>query len=64
MDKVLLKFIADVLYVKGYIYYSEFEAMMEACNADDLDRIIEGMLNDEFKGYKKGEGYTTSRIKL
>ena len=64
MDKVLLKFIADVLYVKGYIYYSEFEAMMGVRNADDLDRIIEGMLNDEFKGYKKGEGYTTARIKL
>lgn len=64
MDKVVLKFIVDVLYIKGYIYHSEFEAMMEVRKADDLDRIVEGMLNDEFKGYKKGEGYVTSRIKL
>ncbi len=64
MDKIVLKFFADVMYVKGYIYYSEFEAIMNSCTPQDLDDIVERMLKDEYKGYTRGEGYVTAGIKL
>lgn len=59
-DKVLTKFIADILYIKGILCYDEFEDIMDARNVDDLDIITEKMFNDEYNPYRRGEGYCTS----
>lgn len=57
MDKVVLKFLADVLYIKGFICFEEFDAIMDAKNPSDLDDIVEKMIRGEFNVYKQGEGY-------
>lgn len=57
MDKVVLKFLADVLYVKGFIYFDEFEDIMDASTPEDLDVIVDKMLRGEYNAYKRGEGY-------
>lgn len=59
MDKGVLGFIADVLYIKGLINYDEFEAIMNAVTHQDLGDIVEKMLRGEYRGYKKGETYGT-----
>ena len=55
MDKVILKFIADVLYVKGVICFQEFEDIMDASIPSDLDIIVEKILCSEYNGYIRGE---------
>ena len=45
---VVLKFLADVLYVKGYIYFKEYEAILDSSTPEDLDKIVERMLHDDF----------------
>ena len=57
MDKVLLKFVADVLYAKKLICSEEIEAIYDAVTPQDLDDIFEKMLRGEFNVYKKGESY-------
>lgn len=57
MDKIGLKFLADVLYIKGFICFEEFDAIMESKNASDLDDIVEKMIRGEFNVYRQGEGY-------
>lgn len=57
MDKIVLKFLADVLYIKGFICFEEFDAIMESKNSSDLDDIVEKMIRGEFNVYKQGEGY-------
>lgn len=57
MDKIVLKFLADVLYVKGKLTLEEYEAIMQAKNSSDLDNIIDRMLRDDFKTLLRGEGY-------
>ena len=57
MDKVVLKFLADVLYIKGAICYEMFEEIMDAKTPIDLDNIIEKMIRGEYNVYRKGEGY-------
>lgn len=57
MDKIVLKFLADVLYIKGFICFEEFDAIMESKNASDLDDIVEKMIRGEFNVYRQGEGY-------
>lgn len=57
MDKVVLKFLADVLYIKGIICFEEFEDIMDAKTFYDLDNIIEKMIREEYNVYKRGEGY-------
>lgn len=57
MDKTAIGFLADVLYIKGVIYYDEFEAIQECKNPSDLQDIVEGMLTNKFNGYKRGEAY-------
>jgi hypothetical protein len=59
MDKVVIKFIADLLYCKDLIFFEEFEAIMEAKKPEDLDVIIDKILRGEYRGYKKGESYLT-----
>ena len=57
VDKVVLKFLADVLYIKGVICYDEFEDIMEVKTFSDLDNIVEKMLRSEYNVHKRGEGY-------
>lgn len=59
MDKLVLGFMADVLYIKGLICYDEYEAIMDVKKVEDLQIIVEHMLRGEFNGYKKGETYGT-----
>lgn len=59
MDKLVLGFMADVLYIKGLIYYDEYEAIMDVKQAEDLQEIVERMLRGDYRGYKKGETYGT-----
>lgn len=56
MDKVTLKFLADVLYIKGVFCIEELEDVMNACNPSDLDVIIDKMLDDKYYP-KRGETY-------
>lgn len=57
MDKLTLKFFADVLYLKNIICFEELEAINEVRNAQDLDAVFEKMIRGEFNVYKKGEAY-------
>ncbi len=57
MDKVLLKFFADVLYLKGLLCYEELEAIMDVQSLSDLDGIFEKMYRGEYNVYKRGEPY-------
>ncbi len=59
MDKVVIKFIADLLYSKDLLFFDEFEAIMSAKTPEDLDVIIENILRGEYHGYRKGESYLT-----
>lgn len=52
MDKGVLKFVADVLYVKEIISLPEYEAIMEACTLQCLDDIVEKMLSEGFNNYQ------------
>ena len=57
MDKLVLGFLADVLYIKGVICLEEFEAINDVTNPQDLDVIVEKMLRSEYNVYKRGEAY-------
>lgn len=57
MDKILLKFFADVLYIKGKLCVEELEDIMDAKTPFDLDNIVEKMLCSEYNVYKRGETY-------
>jgi hypothetical protein len=57
MDKVLLKFFADVLYIKGKLCAEELEDIMEVQTFSDLDDIVEKMLCGKYNVYKRGETY-------
>ncbi len=56
LDKITLKFLADVLYIKGVICSEELEDILEVKTMDDLDNIIDKMLDDEYI-LKRGETY-------
>lgn len=56
-DKVLAKFLADILYIKGIICFEEFEDIMESKTFHDLDNIVEKLLRSEYNVYKRGETY-------
>lgn len=51
MDKIILKFVADVLYVKAIISLEEYEDVMSACKPSCLDKIVERMLRDDYNNY-------------
>lgn len=55
MDKIVLKFIADLLYVKGMLYFEEFDAIMNVKSPSDLDDIIDNMMREVYSPYKKGD---------
>lgn len=58
VDKIVLQFFADVLYIKEIICYEEYEAILDSSNTLDLDNITEKMLRGEYNVYKKGETYS------
>lgn len=57
VDKITLKFIADVLYLKGHICYEELEDIYDAKTPEDLDVIFDKMMRGEYNVYRKGESY-------
>ena len=57
MDKIVLKFLADVLYVKEKLTLEEYEAIMDAKTPADLDNIVDRMLRDDFTVLLRGETY-------
>jgi hypothetical protein len=59
LDKLVLGFIADVMYLKGIICFDELEAINEVRNAEDLGVVFERMMAGDFNVYKKGESYGT-----
>lgn len=56
LDKVILKFFADVLYIKGVLCSEELEDIMDAATVEDLDLIVDKMLDDKYL-MKRGETY-------
>lgn len=58
MDKMVLKFMADILYVKGILCVEELEAIDNVRTPADLDAVFERILRGDFNVYKRGEVYT------
>lgn len=56
-DKVMLKFIADLLYAKGCINSKELDAMYDICTLQDMDYLVDDFLNGRYNTYMKGESY-------
>jgi len=56
VDKVVLKFIADILYIKGIILFEELEAIYEAKSFSDLDTIVKKIEGGEYRVFR-GETY-------
>lgn len=54
MDKILLKFFSDVLYLKGVICFDELEDIMECCTPNDLDNVFDKMMRGEYNAYRRG----------
>lgn len=57
LDKVTIKFLADLMYVKGLLFYEEITDIYEARTPEDLDNIVDKMLRGEYNVYKRGETY-------
>ena len=57
MDKLMIGFMADVLYIKGILCFEEYEAIMDVKNPACLDEVVEKMLTDQYNPYKRGEAY-------
>lgn len=53
--KSMVLLLAEILLHKEIIQYSEYDAILDMRNNDDLFNFIERMWNDEFKGYVKGD---------
>lgn len=63
MDKLVLGFIADLLYLKGIITYHEFEDIQSVKQAEDVEHIIEKMLRGEYDDLRQqGEGYVRGTV--
>lgn len=63
MEKLVLGFIADILYVKGILSLVEYQDIIEVKNPSDLDTIIDKMLGGEYDEKRlQGEGYAKSAI--
>lgn len=59
MDKIVLGFMADLLYLKGIISFEEFDAIQKTHNVNDLSDVFEKMMRGEYSAYRKGESYIT-----
>ena len=55
MDKIVLKFFSDVLYLKGVLCFEELDAIMDCSTHDDLDVVFEKMMKEEFNNYRRGD---------
>lgn len=55
LDKTLLKFFSDVMYLKEIICIEEYHDIMDCCDGDDLDNVFENMMLDLYKDYGRGE---------
>lgn len=55
--KLVIGFLADVLYIKGIICFEEYDDIMNVTGATGLDVIVEKMLCDQYNVYKRGEAY-------
>ena len=53
MDKILLKFFSDVLYLKGVICCDELDDIMNVCIPSDLDVIFEKMMKEEYNAHRR-----------
>ncbi len=53
--KVILKFIADLLYLKGYICYQEYNDILSCNCCEDLDFIVEKNIRGVYNVYVQGE---------
>lgn len=62
MDKLVLGFMADVLYLKGIICFEEFEDIMNVKHPSDLQDIVDRLLRGKYNAYKRGEGYVLDAI--
>lgn len=59
IDKAVLGFFADLLYVQGVINYDMLDGINEIKNHEDMGKYIEKLLRGEFNAYRTGEHYTT-----
>jgi hypothetical protein len=57
VDKLAIGFIADILYIKGIIFWEEYDAIMNATSPSDLEVIVEKLLRGDFNVLKRGETY-------
>lgn len=55
--KLIIGFLADILYQKEILCYDEFIAIDELRTPVDLQEFLEKMLRGEFNVYKRGETY-------
>lgn len=55
MDKILLKFFTDVLYLKGVLCYDEFDDIMDCSRPEDLDNVFEKMMRGNYNSYRRGD---------
>lgn len=53
MDKVILKFLSDVMYLRSVISIREYEAIMDCCTPSDLDNVFEKMMKEEYVVYER-----------
>jgi hypothetical protein len=57
VDKIAIGFMADILYIKGIIFWEEYEAIMDAKSPSDLETIVDKLLRGDFNVLKRGESY-------
>lgn len=55
MDKIILKFLVDVLYLNNIICYDEYDDIMECKVPSDLDDVFEKMMRGKYNTYRRGE---------
>lgn len=59
VDKAVLGFIADILYIQGVINFDMLDGINEMRTHEDMGKFIEKMLRGDFNAYRTGEHYTT-----
>lgn len=55
MDKVVIKFFSDVLYLNNILCFEEYEDIMECQTPEDLDKVFEKMMKEEYNAYTRGQ---------
>lgn len=64
MDKLVLGFVADILYLKGIICSEELEAILDVSKPTDLSAIFEKMYRNEYNALKRGEPYLADLARI